>query len=221
MGCTKEALLKGLITSIGEKALTESDFREGVMDALRVGIDNAVNNVSQDGGYSNNSRIKIPLPESLSNIEKLIRVAGYGSVVDEFQLSMNRAAERAAPEAKTIFWNAIKQMSIQDAKGIVQGGDNAATLYFKDKTYDQLFSIFKPIVNQSMSEVGVTRSYQTLTQDLDSMPFANNFNLNLEQYVTSKALDGLFSMMANEEKSIRENPQARVTEILRKVFEKQ
>jgi hypothetical protein len=143
---------------------------------------------------------------------------GYGPKVDEFELSMNRAAEKAAPKAKALFFDAIKQMTFSDARKILQGQDNEATLYFKDKTSNRLHEIFKPIVRRVMSEVGVTRTYQELDAKVRSIPFTDRLSFDLDNYVTNKALDGLFLMVAEEERKIREDPTARVTDLLKEVF---
>ena len=211
--------LKDLKKAVGiDQGLTESKIIDGLKEALRIGSGNAISIVSKKNGYFNNPKIKIPLPSSVQKIEKVVRVAGYGSLIDSFELSMNRAAEKAAPQAKSLLWEAIKQMSFDDAKKILNGRDNEATLYFKDKTYDRLSDIFKPIVHESMSKVGVTRKYQDLETKVRSIPFANLYNFDLTQYVTGKALDGLFLMIEDEERKIRENPAARVTELLKEVF---
>jgi hypothetical protein len=141
-------------------------------------------------------------------------------MVDDFEKSMNRAAEQAAPQAKSIFWDAIKQMSFDDARNILNGADNSATLYFEDKTSARLGDVFKPIVGQSMEQVGVTNTYKDLNQKAQSIPFVDKFSFDLDEYVTDKALNGLFVMLAAEEKKIREDPAARVTDLLKKVFAK-
>jgi len=210
---------KDIKKAIGiDQGLTESKIIDGLKEALRIGSGNAIGIVSKTDGYFNNPKIKIPLPSSVQKIEKIIRLSGYGSLVDSFELSMNRAAEKAAPQAKSLLWEAIKQMSFDDAKKILNGRNNEATLYFKDKTYDRLGDIFKPIVHESMSKVGVTRQYQDLETKVRSIPFTNLYNFDLTQYVTGKALDGLFLMVEEEEQKIRENPAARVTELLKEVF---
>ena len=191
---------------------------EGVLNRVQVGTTNAVGIVSKANGYYGNPKIKIPLPGEVQKIEKVLRVAGFGQKVDEFELSMNRAAEKAAPEAKGLFWDSIKKMSISDAQKILKGRDNEATLYFKEKTWDRLQDIFKPAVHSAMSQVGTTRSYQALNDKIRTIPFADKLNFDLDQYVTTKALDGLFIMVAEEERKIRQNPAARVTDILKKVF---
>jgi hypothetical protein len=202
----------------GQKGLTDDEIISGLKQALEVGTGNAVATVSRTDGYFKNPKIRIPLPENVQKVEKLLRTTGFGSKVDEFELSMNRAAERAAPEAKAIFWDAIKQMSFTDARQILDGPDNAATQYFQDKTSDKLQVVFKPITHQAMSEVGVTSYYQSIDDKMKSIPFADRMNLDLDQYVTDKALNGLYLMLAEEEKKIRQDPAARVTNLLKKVF---
>lgn len=203
----------------GSEGLSNSDIIKGLKEALTIGTGNAVTYVAKTNGYYKNGNIKIPLPENVKKVEKVLRTVGFGQQVDEFELSMNRAAEKAAPKAKSIFWNAIKGIRFADAKKILNGRDNEATLYFKDRTSNELSNIFRPIVHNAMSAVGVTRSYQTLENKVNSIPFAKDMvSFDLDQYVTQKALDGLFYMLAEEERKIREDPAARVTEILRKVF---
>jgi hypothetical protein len=212
-------VLKDLQKSLGgSQALSEQEIVKGLKEALEVGTQKAVEKVSQVNGYYKNPKIRIPLPESVRKTENLLRAAGFGSKVDEFELSMNRAAERAAPEAKGLFWDAIKKMTFSDAKKILNGRNDEATLYFKDKTSPRLREVAKPIVHDAMGEVGVTRSYQELDQTVRTIPFAGSFSFDLDQYVTDKALNGLFLMLAEEEKKIRRDPAARVTDLLKKVF---
>ena len=201
-----------------EEGLTENEIINGLKEALEIGISNAVGAVSKLDGYYKNPEIKIPLPNDVQKAEKYMRLAGFGNLVDDFELSMNRAAEQAAPEAKSIFWEAIKQMRFDDARKILNGRDNEATLYFEDKTSARLTEVFKPIVGQVMSEVGVTRTYKDLNKKAQTIPFVDSFSFDLDQYVTDRALDGLFVMLAAEEKKIREDPAARVTDLLKKVF---
>jgi len=205
----------------GEKGLGDDEIISGLKQALEIGTGNAVTTVSQLNGYSENPKIRIPLPENVQKVEKILRATGFGNKLDEFELSMNRAAERAAPEAKTIFGDAIKQMSFTDARQILDGPDDAATQYFQDKTSDQLQVIFKPITHQAMSEVGVTGYYQSIDDKIKTIPFADRMSFDLDQYVTDKALNGLYLMLAEEEKKIRQDPAARVTDLLQKVFANQ
>jgi hypothetical protein len=205
----------------GSGALTNDEIIAGLKEALEVGTEKAVALVSQADGYYGNPDIKIPLPESVEKAEKLLRAVGYGEKVDAFELSMNRAAERAAPEAKSIFGDAISQMSFEDASKILNGRDNEATLYFRDKTSGRLQELFKPIVKDAMGEVGVTRSFQDLNAKAESMPFGKSLSFDLDQYVTDGALKGLFKMLAEQERQIRTQPAARVTDLLQKVFASQ
>ena len=151
-------------------------------------------------------------------MEKVLRGIGYGSQVDAFELSMNQAAEQAAPEAKAIFWDTIKKMSFADARKILDGKEDEATIYFKENTQDRLGETFKPIIHKAMSKVGATRYYQNLEAKVRSLPFTDGLNLDLDQYVTGGALDGLFLMLAEEERKIRQDPAARVTDLLKEVF---
>jgi hypothetical protein len=198
--------------------LSNDEITAGLKEALQVGTEKAVGLVSQPDGFYQNPAIKIPLPESVQKVEKLLRTVGYGEKVDAFELSMNRAAERAAPEAKSIFWDAISGMNFEDAQKILNGRDNEATLYFEDKTAARLQEAFKPIVKDAMGEVGVTRSYQDLDEKISSLPFGKSASFDLDQYVTDGALKGLFKMLAEQERQIRTQPAARVTDLLQKVF---
>ncbi|HQL91413.1 MAG TPA: DUF4197 domain-containing protein [Syntrophales bacterium] len=193
----------------------------GLKEALSVGTKNAVGLLSGKDGYFANEAVKILLPENVRRVGDALRMAGYQKEVDAFVLSMNRAAEKAAPRAADIFAGAIREMSITDAQKILGGGNTAATEYFKSKTSTQLFDAFKPDISKSMSEVGVTRAYKAMTDRYTSMvPFAKVESLDLDRYVTNKSLDGLFYMVGQEETKIRTNPAARTTELLRKVFAK-
>ncbi len=200
------------------ETLSESKIVRGLKEALQIGTGNAVKTVSRMDGYYKNPKIRIPLPKAVQKVENALRLVGYGPDVDQFKLSMNRAAERAAPEAKALFWDAIKQMTFTDARNILNGRDNEATLYFKEKTSDRLHEIFKPTIHTAMSEVGVTKRYQDLEAKVRTIPFADRLKLDLDGYVTDKALDGLFYMVAEEERKIRKDPSARVTELLKEVF---
>jgi hypothetical protein len=198
--------------------LSEDEIAKGLKEALRIGTEKAVEAGSQTDGYYKNLEIKIPLPQEVKKVEKILKAAGMSKQIDDFELSMNRAAEQAAPEAKNLFWEAITQMSFSDAKTILTGEDNAATAYFKDKTHSRLQEIFQPIVHSTMAKTGVTRSYQEIDDKVQSIPFAGSLRFDLDQYVTDEALDGLFFLLSAEEKKIRQDPSARVTDLLKKVF---
>ena len=194
------------------------DYVAGLKEALDVSTRNAVSTVSKEDGYFGNLNIKIPVPDELEDVEKLLRKVGMGDRVDSFVLTMNRAAEAAAPEAVDIFAGAIRDMTVVDAYGIVKGDDTAATSYFRDKTSLGLYNLFKPVVTDSMSHAGVVRSYKKMMDKYNSIPFVRKIEVDIEDYVTDGALDGLFFMVAEEEKKIRKDPAARVTELLEQVF---
>jgi len=217
-----ETFFKDAMKSLGlEQTLSEKDIIDGLKQALEIGTGEAVALVSKKNGYLNNPKIKIPLPENVQKAESILRNLGLGSKVDEFEQSMNRAAERAAPRAKSVFWDAIRNMTFTDARQILDGQDDAATVYFQQKTATQLQETFQPIVNQAMSEVGVTQAYQSVDRKIRALPYTQSLSFDLDAYVTDKALDGLFLMLAEEEKKIRRDPTARVTDLLKKVFAKQ
>ncbi len=198
--------------------LQTKEIADGLKEALEIGTENAVNEVGRLGGYTDNPKIRIPLPGSIEKVRGVLKTLGYGSQVDAFDRSMNRAAEIAAPKAKAIFWDSIKEMSFSDARGILNGGNTAATDYLKRKSSNQLEEAFRPIVHKAMAEVGVTRQYQELAQPLKNLPFVKGAVPDLDGYVTDGALNGLFYMLGQEEKKIRENPAARATDLLKKVF---
>src|SRR5512139_2469649 len=199
-----DKFMKGL--GIGQQSgLSDDKIGSGLKEALQIGAENAVNLTGRKDGYFMNQAIKILMPEKLAAVEKGLRTVGYGPQIDEFVLSMNRAAERAAPAAKEIIWGAVKEMSFEDARKILAGGETAATDYFKEKTTGKLTETFRPVVEKSMDEVGVTRQYNALVGRAQSLPFVKVPSLDLNQYVVGKALDGLFLMIAEEERKIRKD----------------
>jgi len=218
-----DQILKGLGDKIGRgsaSGLSDAKIGSGLQEALKVGTENAVLQTGQTDGFFANKAIKILMPKTLQRIEQPLRLVGYGPQIDEFVLSMNRAAEKAVPFAKEIFWDAIGQMTFEDARKILNGGDTAATDYFKAKTSKKLHTAFRPPVENVMNEVGVTRQYNDLIGRYKSVPFAKSITFDINQYVTEKATDGLFYVVGQEEKKIRTNPAARVTDLLKDVFGK-
>lgn len=195
-----------------------SKIVSGLREALEIGTGNAINLTGRIDGFFKNAAIKILMPKQLEPVGKGLRLVGQGRLVDEFVLSMNRAAEKAAPAARKIFIDAIKEMTFDDARRILTGGDTAATQFFREKTEDRITNAFRPIVEQSMDDVGATKKYKDLMGKFDTIPFAKSQAIDIDQYVVDKALDGLFYMVGEEEKKIRKNPAARVTSILRDVF---
>ena len=200
--------------------LDDGTIASGLKDALSVGTKNAVSAVSKMNGYFGNEVIKILLPEKIQKVAELAGKMGFQKQVDEFIMSMNRAAEKAAPKAASYFADAIKGMSIEDARKILSGNDTAATEYFKSKTSSKLYDEFKPSISESMNQVGVTKSYNAMMGKVPAVPFAKPESVDLDHHVTTKALEGLFYTVGQEEKKIRTNPAARTTDLLKKVFSK-
>jgi hypothetical protein len=198
----------------------EATLVSGLKEALSMATANAVTDAARVDGYFGNQAIRIPMPERIQNVADMVNMLGYQKEVDAFVLSMNRAAEHAAPKAKPYFVQAVKEMTFEDARRILNGGDTAATEYFKAMTFNNLYEAFKPDVTASMNEVGVTRSYKAMIEKYQSLPSMKAVSLDLEQYVTQRSLDGLFIMVGEQEKEIRTNPAAQVTSLLRRVFGK-
>ena len=205
----------GLATAV---SFDDGETAAGLREALVIGSENAVLATGRVDGYFANEVIKILLPEEFDLLERGLRVVGQGPLVDEFVLSMNRAAEAAAPAAKEIFWQAIQQIDFADARQILTGGDTAATEYFRIETGELLARAFLPVVQRATEEVGATRQYKELVGRYRSIPFAEAIVFDLDEYVVEKGLDGLFYVLAEEERKIRNDPAARVTELLERVF---
>ncbi len=214
-----DRILKGL--GLGQRGeLSDAKISSGLKEALKVGTENTIKLTGRTDGYFLNQAIKILMPEKLRTLEKGLRTLGYGPQVDEFILSMNRAAERAAPAAKQIFWDAISEMTFEDVRKIWSGHETAATDYFKEKTADRLADAFRPVVDEAMNEVGVTRQYKELLDRFHRIPFVKKETFDIDAYVVTKALDGLFYVLGEEERKIRVDPKARVTDLLKEVFGK-
>ncbi len=204
----------------GVSGLSEKDAADGIREALVKGTGESVKLVTNVDGYFGNPEIKIPFPPEAKEIESRLRSIGLGNKVDEVILSLNRAAEDAGKEAKTIFVDAIKGMSIKDAINIVKGENDAATKYLNRTTSPRLNAKFQPIVKVSLDKVDATKQWEELVKTYNKIPFVKKMNPNLPEYVTGKAIDGLFVMVAKEELKIRQDPMARTSEILKKVFGK-
>ncbi|HEV8342885.1 MAG TPA: DUF4197 domain-containing protein [Candidatus Binatia bacterium] len=214
-----DQILKGL-GGAKQGGLSDVKIGSGLKEALQVGTENAVKLTGRTDGYFKNQAIKILMPERLRTLEKGLRAVGYGPQIDEFVLSMNRAAERAAPAAKQIFWDAIGEMTFDDARKILNGGDTAATDYFKVKTTDKLTTAFRPTVEKTMNEYNVTRQYKELVGRYQAIPLVKSETFDIDSYVVRKSLDGLFYTVGQEERKIRTNPAARATDLLKEVFGK-
>jgi hypothetical protein len=202
----------------GETPLTTAEVGDGLKEALVKGISKGSDLVSQTDGYFKNPEIKIPFPPDVKKVEDKLRQIGLGSQVDNFVMTMNRGAEDAAKEAKPIFVNAIQQMTIDDALGILKGQPDAATQYLRRTTSLQLKEKFKPVIQNSLDKVSATKYYGDLVTTYNKIPFIEKVNPDLNEYATEMAMQGLFTMIAREEKNIRQDPVARTTELLKKVF---
>lgn len=213
--------LKKLKDKVSGDKLSTKDVASGLKEALTKGVSKGSDEVSKEDGYFKNPEIKIPFPPEVKQVESTLRKIGMDKQVDEFILSLNRAAEDAAKEAKPIFVSAIKQMTIEDAWSILKGENDAATKYLNKTTSGQLKEKFKPIIKASLDKVNATKYYKELITAYNKVPMVKKVNPDLDQYATDKATDGLFVMIAKEEKNIRENPGARTTDLLKKVFSNQ
>ncbi|MEQ1921625.1 MAG: DUF4197 domain-containing protein [Pyrinomonadaceae bacterium] len=200
--------------------VSNNEIAGGLKEALSKGVSSAIKSLGKEDGFFGNVRVKIPLPKSLQKVEKLARVAGQGKAVDEFVLSMNRAAEKAVPVAIDVFVDAIKKMTFDDARQILfSGKDDSATQFFRKTSEETLRSKFRPIVEKFTGETGVTQKYKAMVGKAGfAAQFLGKDATDLDGYITQKALDGLFLLVADEEKKIRKNPLGRTTDLLRKVF---
>jgi hypothetical protein len=214
-----ESLKKAAKTlSGGGGNLSSAEIAEGLKEALTNGVSKGSDIVSQVDGYFKNPEIKIPFPPDAKKAEVKLRQMGMGADVDKFILTLNRAAEDAANEAKPIFITAIKEMTIQDAAGILKGQPDAATQYLKRTTTTPLKGKFMPVVQNSLNKMEATKYYASLINTYNKIPLVEKMNPNLDEYATDKAIEGLFVMIAKEEKNIRNNPGARTSALLKKVF---
>ena len=224
--CAADGPQLGDITSAAQSVLggsesgplSTSDITQGLKEALITGSNTVVSQLGQTDGFSGDPTIRIPLPESLLKARDLASKVGLESSFDDLELKLNRAAEAATPKAKELFLGAIREMSVDDAKGILQGPDDAATTYFREKTGASLQTEMQPIVDQALSQVGAVSSFNQLLAKYNNIPFAPKVDADLTGYVVEESSDGIFYYLAQEEKAIRENPLKRTSEILQRVF---
>ena len=220
--CTSTEILKA-VNDVMETtpALTESDVAAGLKEALVKGTGSGTASASKVDGYFKSPRLKIPFPSNIQKVETKLRALGMNGLVDDFILSLNRGAEKAATEAKPIFVDAITSMTVKDAWGILRGEDNAATNYLRRTTSTSLEAAFKPVIKTSLDAVDATKYFTKIINTYNKIPLIEKVNPNLEDYVTDKAMFGLFLLIEDEEAKIREDPLARTTELLKKVFSQQ
>ena len=201
-------------------ALSTEEIGAGLKEALRVGSDNVVKQLGTTDGFNTDSNIHIPLPGSLNKVKSMLSKVGLSSLFEDLELKLNRAAEVATPKAKQLFSNAIKSLTMEDVKGIYNGPDDAATQYFKGKMSPDLSKEMRPVIEESLSQVGAVRSYDNMMKQYKSIPFVPDVKADLTDHVVEKGMDGIFYYMAKEEAAIRQNPVKRTTELLKKVFTK-
>lgn len=212
------ALFATHANALGLSDLTSTEASGGLKEALIQGAGKAVSQLSAVDGFLGNKEVKIPLPDSLKKAEKTMRMFGMGKQADELVLKMNRAAEAAVPEAKALLIDSVKKMSVTDAKAILTGGDDAATQYFKKTTSVPMAEKFLPIVKKATEDVALAQQYNKFAAMGSRYGLVKKDQVNLEQYVTQKALDGVYLMMAKEEAAIRKDPVGQASSLLKKVF---
>ncbi|MDD9904399.1 MAG: DUF4197 domain-containing protein [Rhodospirillaceae bacterium] len=202
----------------GVSGLATDEIIAGLKEALKVGTERVVGTVGRENGFNNNSEIHIPLPDTLAKVQSTLRSVGASGLADDLELKLNRAAEAATPRAKEVFWNAITDMSLDDAKRIYEGPKDAATQYFKGKMSGPLTDSMRPVVDSTLSEVGAIQAYDSMMGQYKAVPFVPDVKADLTTHVLERALDALFLYLAREEAAIRENPVKRSTALLQKVF---
>lgn len=212
--------IPGVGSSGSEAALSDSEIGAGLREALKVGVDTVVGQVGAVNGYNADPRIHVPLPDSLKTVQSTLSRVGLSGMMDDLELKLNRAAEAAAPEAQAVFWNAVDQMTMDDVRAIYSGPDDAATRFFERTMTPDLKTRMRPIVDQSLSEVGAVQSYDAAIDRYKNVPFVPDVKADLSDHVLERGLQGIFLYLAEEEKAIRENPAKRTTELLQKVFSK-
>lgn len=209
---------RAALNDLSKKSLTEQDIAAGLKEALKVGAERVVSKVGKRNGYLNDKAIHIALPENLQKVHNTLKQVGLGRYTNELEVKMNRAAEVAATKAKKLFWIAIQDMHWQDAQAIYNGKPNAATQYFKKKMTPSLKRMMKPVIDQSLSSVGVIKEYKKVVKKYHEIPFVPRVKENLSDYVMDKGIYGLFYYLAKEEAAIRNDPVKRTTVLLKRVF---
>jgi hypothetical protein len=210
----------GVTSSTATSNLTDGEITSGLKEALSVGADLVVNQLGVSGGFNADPSIHIPLPSSLQKVQSTLDKVGMSGMLDDLETRLNTAAEIATPKAKELFKNAIASMSLDDARSILAGENDAATRYFQSKMTPDLVAEFTPIVNDSLSEAGAIKSYDNAIGQYKKLPLVPDAKADLSSYVVEKGMDGIFHYLAVEEAKIRTNPVARTTELLKKVFAK-
>lgn len=218
LNVTACAELQQVINQMPQGGLGNAEIASGLREALDFGIDKQVSKLTAEDGFFKNELVKILLPKELQKVDKALRDIGLGNLADEGLKVLNRAAEDAVKEATPIFVSAVKDITFADAKNILIGSDNAATHYLTDKTQTALYGKFNPVIKSSFSKVGADQIWENLINRYNSIPFTNNVNPDLTDYVSGEALKGVYTMIAVEEKEIRNKVSSRTTDLLKKVF---
>ena len=206
------------ITTEEQVPLSLGEIDAGLREALKVGSERVVRRVGRTDGFNGDLNIRIPLPHDLEKARKIAGKVGLDRTFNDLEIRLNRAAEKAAPLAKELFWQAIREMSIADVRKIYNGPDDAATQYFEGKMSPRLIVVMRPVVDESLAQVGAVRVYMRLLKEYNAIPFAPKIEVDLTSYVVNGGLHGIFYYLAEEEAAIRRNPAKRTTEILRRVF---
>lgn len=216
---------KDLLDGFGRQAadgnvLSGDEMAAGLKEALRVGTENVVEQLGRIDGFNADPQIHIPLPQSLMKVQSTLSTLGMAQMLDELELRLNRAAEAATPKAKRLFWKGVEEMTLEDAKGIYNGPDDAATRYFRRKMSPQLAQEMRPVVKQTLAEVGALSTYDQIMGRYRSLPFVPDVRADLTEYVVDRGMDGIFYYLGREEAAIRRDPAKRTTELLQRVFGK-
>lgn len=212
------ALTANLVQAAGLDAISSGDAASGVREALAKGADYAVSSLGQQNGFLGNKKVKIPLPSPLDKAESALRMFGMGKQADQLVETMNHAAENAVAEARPILSDSIRKMTVQDAKGILTGGDDSVTQYFRRSSSEQLLARFMPIVKASTAKLKLAEQYNKFAGKAASAGLVDQKDADIDSYVANKAMDGLFLMIAEEEKKLRSNPLGAGSDLLKKVF---
>lgn len=213
LACTATLAQAGLLDAFSDK-----DAAGGMREALSQGAEQAVKLLGKEDGFLGNPKVRIELPGNLQKAESALRMMGQGQRIDELKTNMNRAAEQAVPEARTLLVAAVKQMSVQDVKNVLSGGDDAATQYFREKTSAQLTTRFLPVVSKVTGRLQLAQQYNQIAGQASSFGLLKAEDANVEQYVTRRALDGLYLMIAEQEREIRQNPAQAAGSLAKKIF---
>lgn len=214
---------KGFLGTMGatesqSSGLSIGDIASGLREALKVGTERVVARLGRRGGFNTDPEVHIPLPDTLKTVQSALSAVGMSGLADDLELRLNRAAEAATPRAKELFWGAIAEMTLEDARRIYEGPDDAATRYFQGKMSGPLATSMAPVVESALSEAGAVQAYDRVLGEYESLPFVPDVKADLTAYVVEKGLDGIFHYLAKEEAAIRQSPEKRTTELLRRVF---